>query len=56
MSGKLAVLAAVSLLISACASDAPVRPPQLPDDSSPIASAAGGGVAATAAPRDARVL
>lgn len=46
MKGKLAVLAAASLLLSACASNGPVRQPQLPDDSSPVASAAGSGAAA----------
>ncbi len=48
MKRKLAILAAASFLLSACASNAPIRPPQLPDDSSPVASAAGSGTAGAA--------
>jgi outer membrane biogenesis lipoprotein LolB len=54
MKGKLAILAAASLLLSACAHDPRIRPPQLPDDSSPVASAAGITTAAIAV-RQARV-
>lgn len=49
MNGKLAALAALSLLISGCATNGTVAPPAEPDPSSPIASATPHGAATTSA-------
>ena len=43
MNTRIAALAAVLLLASGCAHNAPVKPPSEPDDSSPVASATSGG-------------